>query len=136
MDGEASGGRPPSRAIMAPEPSFVSLGDDEFLRAAKAIVDTARTQGTVLRILGSVAIYAHSTDPPESLSVFRLVGRLGPGTPLFTDLDLMGYARQGRAISTVLEGLGFRPDSVVNGFFGDRRLIYYEPSDKFHVDIF
>jgi len=36
----------------------------------------------------------------------------------------------------VLEGLGFRPDSVINGFFGDRRLIYYEPSDKFHVDIF
>ena len=121
---------------MAPEPSFVSMTDEEFLRAAKTIVDTARNQGTALRILGSLAIFAHSTHAPESIAVFRSVGRLSPGTPLFTDLDLMGYARQGRAISGVLEGLGFRPDSVINGFFGDRRLIYYEPSDKFHVDIF
>jgi len=121
---------------MAPEPSFVTLTDEEFLREAKAIVDTARAKGISLRILGSLAIFAHSTHAPESISVFRAVGRLSPGTPLFTDLDLMGYARQGRAISGVLEGLGFRPDSVINGLFGDRRLIYYEPSDKFHIDIF
>jgi hypothetical protein len=121
---------------MVPEPSFVTLSDEEFLREAKAIVDTARTQGTVLRILGSLAIFAHSTHVPESIRVFRTVGRLSEGTPLFTDLDLIGYARQGRAISAALEGLGYRPDSVINGFFGDRRLIYYEASDKFHVDIF
>jgi hypothetical protein len=48
----------------------------------------------------------------------------------------MGYGSQGRAISGVFEDLRFRPDSMINGFFGDRRLVYYEGQDRFHVDVF
>ncbi len=116
--------------------TFVSLGDQEFLGAAEAVVRAAQGEGTSLRILGSLAIFAHSAHIPEAVALFHSLGRVSPGTPLFTDLDLMGYAKQGRAISTVLEKLGFKPDNMVNGFFGDRRLIYYEGSGKFHVDIF
>ena len=118
------------------EPAFVALEDQEFLREAEAVVQAAQADGTSLRILGSLAIYAHSRHTPEAISLFHALGRVSAGTPLFTDLDLMGYARQGRAISAVLEKLGFKPDNMVNGFFGDRRLIYYEGSGKFHVDIF
>jgi hypothetical protein len=121
---------------MADEPKFVSLGEAEFLREAQNIVDHAREQGTVLRVLGSLAIYAHSLHAPEGISFFQRVGRVQEGSPLFTDLDLMGYARQGRAISAVFEDLRFRPDSMINGFFGDRRLVYYERQDRFHVDVF
>src|SRR5438876_11611729 len=47
--------RPPAspRATMPNEPSFVALGEDDFLREARSIVDAAQAQGTALRILGS-----------------------------------------------------------------------------------
>jgi hypothetical protein len=121
---------------MADPPQFVTFGDDEFLREARAIVDAAHAKGTALRILGSLAIYAHSLHAPEGVALFHRVGRVREGAPLFTDLDLIGYASQGRSISAVFGDLGFRGDDMINGFFGDRRLIYYEGHDRFHVDIF
>lgn len=121
---------------MAGPTKFVALGDDEFLREARTIVDAAQSQGTALRILGSLGIYAHSMHVPECIALFHRVGRIREGTPLFTDLDLMGYASQGRSISKVFDSLGFKPDDMINGLFGDRRLIYYEGHDRFHVDIF
>ncbi len=121
---------------MAHQATFVSLSDQDFLKEAEAIVRAAQADGTSLRILGSLAIYAHSAHIPEAVSLFHALGRVSAGTPLFTDLDLMGYAKQGRAISGVFEKMGFKPDNMVNGFFGDRRLIYYEGSNKFHVDVF
>src|SRR6266550_5296102 len=121
---------------MADPSKFVSLGDEEFLREARKIVDAANAEGTALRILGSLGIYAHSLHVPEGLSFFHRVGRVREGAPLFTDLDLMGYASQARSISTVVEDLGFRPDRMIHGFFGDRRLVYYEGGDRFHLDIF
>src|SRR5436190_11689412 len=121
---------------MADPSKFVSLGDEEFLREARKIVDAANAEGTALRILGSLGIYAHSLHFPEGISFFHRVGRVREGAPLFTDLDLMGYASQARSISTVVEDLGFRPDRMINGFFGDRRLVYYEGQNRFHVDIF
>jgi hypothetical protein len=87
-------------------------------------------------MLGSLGIYAHSLHVPEGIAFLHRVGRVREGAPLFTDLDLMGYASQGRSISAVVEGLGFRPDRMINGFFGDRRLVYYEGGDRFHLDIF
>ncbi len=125
-----------SNATMAHQPTFVTLSDQEFLNEAEAIVRAAHAEGTSLRILGSLAIFAHSAHLPDAVSLFHALGRIRAGAPLFTDLDLMGYAKQGRAISSVFEKKGFKPDSMVNGFFGDRRLIYYEGSGKFHVDIF
>jgi hypothetical protein len=126
----------PSKATMAHQPTFVTLSDQEFLKDAEAIVRAAQGEGTSLRILGSLAIFAHSTHVPDAISLFHALGRVSAGSPLFTDLDLMGYAKQGRSISGVFEKMGFKPDTMVNGFFGDRRLIYYEGSGKFHVDIF
>ena len=121
---------------MPNEPTFVALGEEDFLHGAQNIVETAQARGTVLRILGSLGIYAHSLHVPEAIDFFHKVGRVREGVPLFTDLDLIGYATQGRSISQVFDSLGFRPDSMINGFFGDRRLVYYEGKDLFHVDIF
>jgi hypothetical protein len=118
------------------EPGFVALRDDEFVDEARKIVEAAQKQGTVLRELGSLAIYVHSLHDPEGASFLHRVGRVKEGVPLFTDLDLMGYVSQSRAISKVFDRLGFRPDNMINGFFGDRRLVYYEKADRFHVDIF
>jgi hypothetical protein len=116
--------------------TYISLTDHEFLRESVAVVEAARQRNVALRILGSLAIYAHSVHVPECITVFHRLGRVEEGKPLFTDLDLAGYAKQGRFISGLFKELQFKPDDVVNGFFGDRRLIYYEGTGKFHVDVF
>ena len=116
--------------------TYVSLSDQEFLRESVALVDEARRRNISLRILGSLAIYSHSVHVPECITVFHRLGRVEEGKPLFTDLDLAGYARQGRFISGLFKDRQFKPDDMVNGFFGDRRLIYYEGTGKFHVDVF
>jgi hypothetical protein len=116
--------------------TYISLTDQEFLRESVAVVEAARQRNVSLRILGSLAIYAHSVHVPECITVFHRLGRVEEGKPLFTDLDLAGYAKQGRFISGLFKDLRFKSDDVVNGFFGDRRLIYYEGAGKFHVDVF
>jgi hypothetical protein len=116
--------------------AYVSLSDQDFLREAVALVETAQQRKISLRILGSLAIYAHSVHVPECIAVFHRLGRIEEGKPLFTDLDLAGYAKQGRFISGLFKDKQFKADDMVNGFFGDRRLIYYEGSGKFHVDVF
>lgn len=116
--------------------TYVSLSDQEFLRDAVAVIETAQQHNISLRILGSLAIYAHSVHVPEAITVFHRLGRVEEGKPLFTDLDLAGYSKQARFITGLFTGLHFKPDELVNGFFGDRRLIYYEGTGKFHVDVF
>jgi hypothetical protein len=116
--------------------TYISLSDQEFLRQSVAVVDAAQKRNVSLRILGSLAIYAHSLHVPECITVFQRLGRVEEGKPLFTDLDLAGYNKQGRFISGLFKDLHFTPDDMVNGFFGDRRLIYYEGTGKFHVDVF
>ena len=115
---------------------FVTLGEDEFVREATRIVATANSQGVCGRIMGSLAGYIHSMDKPEVISTFKSLGRFGEGKPNFTDLDLAAYSKQGRQIGQVFKQMGFRPDDMINGFFGERRLIYYHPKGAFHVDVF
>lgn len=116
--------------------TYVTLSDQEFLRDSVALIETAQQRNVSLRILGSLAIYAHSVHVPEAIAVFHRLGRVEEGKPLFTDLDLAGYAKQARFITGLFTDLRFKPDELVNGFFGDRRLIYYEGTGKFHVDVF
>src|SRR5207237_8296198 len=100
---------------MADPSKFVSLGDEEFLREARKIVDAANAEGTALRMLGSLAIYAHSLHFPEGISLFHRVGGVREGAPLFTGLDLMGYGSRGRAVRAVVAGLRFRRDRMGRG---------------------
>lgn len=125
-----------SSVLLSGAPHFVDMNEDEFVKEATHIVATAQSQGVYQRILGSLAAYIHSMDRPEIISTFRSLGRFGEGKPNFTDLDLMAYSKQGRQVGQVFKQLGFKPDDVVNGFFGDRRLIYYSPAGTYHVDVF
>jgi len=115
---------------------FVEMKEDEFVKEATGLVATAQSQGVYQRIMGSLAAYIHSMDKPEIISTFKSLGRFGEGKPNFTDLDLIAYSKQGRQVGQIFKQLGFKPDEMVNGFFGDRRLIFYSPTGAYHVDIF
>jgi len=114
---------------------FVEMNEDEFVKEAIQLVDEANSRGVSLRILGSLAAYIHSLNGGHG-EMFRSMARLGEGVRLFTDLDLMGYGKQKGMIDKFLRGLGFKPDDMVNTMFGHKRLIYYHPQNKYHIDVF
>jgi hypothetical protein len=111
------------------------MSEDEFLTEAIGIVEKAQSRGVYMRILGSLAAYIRSRNN-GSADVFKSLGRFGEGMPLFTDLDLAAYGKQRGEIHKVFRELGFEPDTMVNGMFGHKRLIYYHPKGKYHVDVF
>ena len=121
---------------MSDAPHFVEMNEDEFVKEATRLVATAQSQGVYQRIMGSLAAYIHSMDKPEIISTFLSLGRFGEGKPNFTDLDLIAYSKQGRQVGQIFKQMGFKPDEMVNGFFGDRRLIFYSPTGAYHVDVF
>jgi len=114
---------------------FVEMSEDAFLKEAIGIVEKAQSRGLYLRILGSLAAYIGSLNNGYA-DVFRSLGRFGDGMPLFTDLDLAAYGKQRGEISKLFRELAFEPDLIVNGMFGHKRLIFYHPQRKYHVDVF
>jgi hypothetical protein len=111
------------------------MSEDEFVKEAIGIVDKAQSQGACLRILGSLAAYIGALNAGQG-DLLKSLGRFGEGMPLFTDLDLAAYGKQAAAIEKIFRDLSFEPDRMVNGMFGHKRLIYYHPERKYHVDVF
>jgi len=114
---------------------FVEMDESEFLKESIGIVEKAQSRGVCLRILGSLAAYIRAREAGQEEFV-KSLGRFGEGMPLFTDLDLMAYAKQRGGIDKLFHELLFEPDRLVNGMFGHKRLIYYHPQRKYHVDVF
>ena len=114
---------------------FVEMKEDEFVKEAIGLVEKAQSRGVHLRILGSLGTYVRSLNNGYG-DVFRSLERFGGGKPLFTDLDLLGYNKQKGDITKFLRELNFKPDALVNAMFGNKRLVFYHPDNKYHVDIF
>jgi len=114
---------------------FVEMSEDEFVKEAIEIVEKAQARGIYLRILGALATYIRSINNGHA-DLFRSLERFGQGKPLFTDLDLVGYRKQRGEITKFLRDLDFRPALQVNAMFGNTRMIYYHPQNKYHIDIF
>ena len=64
---------------MSDAPHFVEMNEDEFVKEATRLVETAQSQGVYQRIMGSLAAYIHSMDKPEIISTFLSLGRFGEG---------------------------------------------------------
>jgi hypothetical protein len=114
---------------------FVEMGEDEFLKEAIGIVEKAQSRGLFLRMLGSLAVYKNSVSSGYS-DVFKSLARFGEGMPFFTDLDLAAYGKQRDHIDRLFKEMSFEPDAMVNSIFGHKRLIYYHPQRKYHIDVF
>lgn len=111
------------------------MNESDFLKESVGIVEKAQSRGVCLRILGSLAAYIRARDAGQA-DLVKSLGRFGEGMPLFTDLDLIAYGKQRGEIEKVFHELSFEADRLVNGIFGHKRLIYYHPQRKYHVDIF
>jgi hypothetical protein len=111
------------------------MSDDEFVKESIAIVEKAQSRGVCLRILGSLAAFIRARDAGCG-DLLKSLGRFGEGMPTFTDLDLAAYGKQRGGVDRIFRELAFEPDTLVNGMFGHKRLIYYHPQRKYHVDVF
>lgn len=115
----------------------VKMSDQDFCNRSIEIVKIARDNGVSLRILGAMAVYIHAGRTPEHLEKYLALERLGPGRPMFTDLDVMAYSAHRKKLSEVFEKhLRFQPDHYVNRLFGSRRNIFRDPNGLFDVDVF
>jgi len=115
---------------------FVQLNENDFVNLAIDVVNKAKENGVVLRILGALAVYIHTED--ESIrSLFYTLERLGEGKPLFTDLDLVAYSKQQPLVKKFFENtLKFKPNLYVNTLFAYKRNIFDHPEGLFAVDVF
>ena len=114
---------------------FVDMKEDEFVKEAIGLVEKAQSRGVHLRILGSLGAYVRSVNNGRG-DLFRSLERFGGGKPLFTDLDLLGYNKQKGDITKFFRELNFKPDPLVNAMFGHKRMVFYHPDNRYHVDIF
>lgn len=113
----------------------VELTDEEIISEAIKIVKEAEKKGIILRILGALAIRIHSEKLEE---LHKKLSRLGDNTGRsFTDIDLAGYSSQRAGIRDLMEKeLSFNFSRQFLLLYGKERLVYYHPSNLYHVDIF
>ena len=115
---------------------FVNMDDNSFVNLAKEIVDKAKENGVVLRILGALSVYIHTEDD-DIRNLFYTLERLGEGKPLFTDLDTVAYSKQQPMVKKFFEStLKFKPNLYVNTLFAFKRNIFEHPDGAFAVDVF
>ena len=98
-----------------------------FEQEAIRIVNEAAQQGLTLRVLGSLAFHLHC---PKFHHLQKEMGRA------YTDIDYAGYHAQAGKIGPFLARLGYKEDLEVNTYFAGERLIYNNPANGLHVDIF
>lgn len=115
---------------------FVSTDAEQFVKEATAIVERAQSRGVLLRILGALAVYVHSLHKSDCTKAHRALERNGQGKPMFTDLDLIAYKKQSREVTKILQETDFKPDRMVDWWFRDRMMVYENPQNKLHVDVF
>ena len=100
----------------------------EFIGEARRIVDAAKSEGILLRLLGALAFNIHC---PKYSYVQETLGRS------FTDIDFASYRKQAPKISKLFSELGYQEDLHVTALFGANRMIFYDKSgSNRHCDVF
>jgi hypothetical protein len=91
---------------------------------ARQLISLAAEQGLVMRALGGVAVFLQSGNGRP-----RLVRSV-------KDIDLAVVRGSGKLASRVLQQAGYVGDEMFNALRGSRRLLYHDPRNGRHVDVF
>jgi len=94
-----------------------------LLDEGRRLVEGARTEGIILRLIGGVAVMAHCPDVLDR----------GGSRPI-ADVDAVVGPRQGRALSRFLqENAGYQPEPRFNALHGHRRMLFHGPQGPLDV---
>jgi len=99
----------------------------DFLEEAKRIVDAAKNEGILLRLLGALAFHIHC---PKFSYMQELLGRS------FTDIDFASYHKESSRINKLFVELGYQYDVRVRTIFGSRLVFYDSSGTNRHCDVF
>jgi hypothetical protein len=91
---------------------------------ARQLISRAAEQGLVMRALGGVAVFLQSPGGQP-----RLPRRV-------KDIDLAVARGSGKAAASVLGQAAYVADEMFNALRGSRRLLYHDPRNGRHVDVF
>lgn len=99
----------------------------QFEETATRIVRLAEEEGLTLRLLGSLAFHLHCS---EYGYLQEEMGRA------YTDIDYAAYRQEAPLVEPFFTSLGYRGESEINLYFAGERMIFHDPTDSFHVDVF
>ena len=99
----------------------------DFLDEVHRIMDAAKTETVLLRLLGALAFRIHC---PKFAYMQEMLGRT------ISDIDFASYRKESSRISKLFTELGYQSDPRVRALFGSR-LIFYDTRDTSrHCDVF
>jgi hypothetical protein len=111
-----------AKGLMTRDPA---LPDSNIRIEAARLLDAARDQHAILRLIGGLAI---SWICPSA-------GR-PPLARDYVDLDFATTAKDGAALDALMKAHGYEPDEMFNTVHGASRLYYHDRSNDRHVDVF
>ncbi|MFZ0965977.1 MAG: hypothetical protein WAN82_05065, partial [Candidatus Bathyarchaeia archaeon] len=107
-----------------------------FLRESQEIVEKAKQEGVVLRILGGLSIAIHCQEHREFA---QKLGRMGTGVikgQEYSDIDYVSYRNQREKIKELFDKIGYAKRRATLSTAASERQIYYHPKGWFYVDVF
>ncbi len=91
---------------------------------AQRLIGLAQSQGVLLRALGGVAVRLQAPDGRPRLA--RTV----------KDIDLAAVKGSSKAAASVVRNAGYLADEMFNALRGSRRLLFGDPNNGRHLDVF
>ncbi len=107
-----------------------------FMRESQALVDKAKEEDIILRILGGLSIAIHCQEHREFA---KKLGRIGTGVirgQEYSDIDLVSYRNQRDKIKELFAKMGYAKRRATLSSAASERQIYYHPKGWFYVDVF
>ena len=101
---------------------------EEFIETAMRIVDGAKQQGNILRVIGATSLLIHVGKDTPILDVFKSYRKL-------TDIDFVTYRKCWSKIEGFFQEQEFQPNERFNALHGDKQL-NFAGSDDLHADVF
>ena len=107
-----------------------------FFRDSQEIVEKAKQEGIVLRVLGGLSIAIHCQEHRE----FALkLGRIGTGViegQEYSDIDFVSYRQHRDKTKDFFGKIGYLKRRATLSSAASERQIYYHPKGWFYVDVF
>jgi hypothetical protein len=107
-----------------------------FMSEAQEVVEKAKNEGILLRIIGGLSIAMHCQEHKDFA---RKLGRIGTGAVKgqeYSDIDFVSYLNQRDKIKELFGKIGYIKRKATLSSAASERQIYYHPKGWFYVDVF
>jgi hypothetical protein len=99
----------------------------DFLDEVHRIMNAAKAESVLLRLLGALAFHIHC---PKFSYMQEMLGRT------FTDIDFASYRKESSRITKLFTELGYQYDVRVRALFGSRLIFLDTSGTSRHCDVF